>query len=430
MNLLQMSVSAGILILMVVVIRGLAINRLPKTTFIVLWGIALSRLIIPFSIPSKFGLYNVINRLKEKFALEVGGTNSNDARVFIYGNTEYVEAVNKPWYIEPMMILWIAGIALLALFFVVSFYRSYREIRTALPIKGNNLIDKWLSEQKTNRLIRILVSDKVTTPLTYGILKPKIILPKSMDYSNELEVRYILAHECIHIKRFDALWKLLLIIALCLHWFNPMVWVLYVLMNRDLEIACDEEVIKLFGESTKSHYALSLIEMAEGRTKCTPLYSSFSKNATEERIVSIMKFKKTSVLSLMLTFILVAGATLVFGESTETKAPHLYRVIQTDNGRFRFELNEEGMVTLKDVDDRVISRTPIGGDGEDILIYSSGENPKILKLNIPKHIQGKRVLIYNPEILSGTEGADVENRININATNMLSDLYPIRYNFK
>ncbi|AOT72007.1 M56 family metallopeptidase [Geosporobacter ferrireducens] len=407
MNVLQMSVSAGILIFVIVIIRMLAMNKLPKTTFIVLWGIALFRLIIPFSIPSKFSIYHLINRMGEQLVRKAGAANSNEARVLIY----HMEAAYKPLQIEAMMILWIAGAVFLTVFFAGSFYKSYSEIRTALPMKGNALIENWLREQKVNRPISILVSDQVTTPLTCGIIKPKIILPKVMDCSNEIQLRYILTHELIHIKRLDALWKLLLVTALCLHWFNPMVWILYVFMNRDLEIACDEKVIKVLGEDTKSQYALSLIQMAECRSRLTPFYSSFSKNATEERIVSIMKFKKTSLFSLVLALIFVVGATLVFAEGTVTKALHIYGVIQTDSGKFNFILDEKGMITVKDEGGNIVSTTTIDSDGNAILTDGSGEIIRTLQLNIPKEFQGKGVRVYTTEILA--EKAEPGVRIGI-----------------
>lgn len=395
MNVLQMGVSAGILILMVVIIRAFAINRLPKTMFIVLWEIALCRLLIPFSIPSKFGIANVISRIGETFALKAAAEGNWNTGTLIYRNSGYMEAVYKPLQLEPVKILWIVGAALLALFFSASFYKSYREIRTALPIKGNALIDQWLSEQKIYRSIRILVSDKVTTPLTYGIIKPKIVLPKSMDCSDELQMRYILTHELIHIKQFDALWKLVLVIALCCHWFNPMVWVLYVLMNRDLEIACDEKVIKLFGEDMKSSYALSLIEMAERSSKFTPLYTSFSKNATEERILSIMKFKKTSVLSVVLALVLVAGASSVFAESA-AKVLRLHGVIQTSSGKYSFDVDEKGVITVKDAEGKRVSTTSIGSDGKATLTDGDGKAIKTVQLYFPdyKQADGKLFKIY------------------------------------
>jgi bla regulator protein BlaR1 len=412
--LLQMSVSAGVLILLTAVVRAFAINRLPKTMFVALWGIAIGRLIVPFSIPSKIGISGLIHRIGEVFGLKGPAINAAwDADAVFYRSMDYMNVVYKPLRMELLMILWLAGAGLLALLFAVSFYKSHREIKTALPVRGNVLIDKWLSGRKTNRPIEVLVSDKITTPLTYGILKPKIILPKSMDFSNEPQLGYVLTHEYIHIRRFDALWKLVMITALCCHWFNPTVWLLYLLMNRDLELACDERVVKLFGESARSDYALSLIEMAEQRSKFAPLYSSFSKNATEERIVSIMKFKKTSVLSLVLAFILVAGAASVFAESTADTVLRLHGVLRTDSGVFSFDIDEKGIVTVKDADGKVVSTTAVDSDGKAVLTDGSGRVIKELQLHIPgyKSADGEPFKIYGAAMLAGKDEADVKNGI-------------------
>lgn len=414
MNVLQMSISAGVLILIVAVIRAIGINRLPKTMFIAFWGIALCRLLLPLSIPSKFGINNVINIISKVFALRAGAANEyRGTGDLIYQSTVRMEAMYKPLLLQPMVIFWVAGMVLLALFFAVSFYKCYMDIRTALPVKGNSLIDKWLSEQKLKRTIKILISDQISTPLTYGMIKPKIILPKMMDYGNEQQLRYILAHELIHIKRFDTLWKIVMIIALCCHWFNPMVWVLYVLMNRDLEIACDEKVIRLCGEGTKTAYALSLIEMAEGRTKFTPLYSSFSKNATKERIVSIMKFKKTSLFSLVLALMLVAGATTVFAGGSVNTTFRLHGEIQSESGSFNFDIDEKGIVTVKDADGKVVSTTTVGKDGMVTLTDGYGKVIQTLHLYAPiyKPANGGFFRIYQTPAPSGISESDLKKVI-------------------
>jgi hypothetical protein len=130
--------------------------------------------------------------------------------------------------------------------------------------------------------------------------------------SDKQLLNYVLTHEYYHIKRFDSLWKLLFVFALCVHWFNPMAWVMFVLVNRDLELTCDEMVIRRFGTEIKTAYAYSLIGMAEQRSRFTILYNGFSKNAAEERIISIMKTKKLSFISvisaIVLVFVLTAGA--------------------------------------------------------------------------------------------------------------------------
>lgn len=127
--------------------------------------------------------------------------------------------------------------------------------------------------------------------------------------------QYVLAHELVHIKRFDIITKVVLAVALCIHWFNPLVWVMYVLANRDIELSCDETVIRQFGENTRAVYAKVLISMEETRSGFTPLCNNFSRNAIEERITAIMKTRKTTVVSLVLAALIVAGTTAVFATS-------------------------------------------------------------------------------------------------------------------
>lgn len=137
-------------------------------------------------------------------------------------------------------------------------------------------------------------SDRIKAPLTYGVFRPVVLLPKTTDWTNETKLQYILTHEFTHIRRFDALTKLVLAVALCVHGFNPFIWVMYVLANRDIELACDETVVRIFEETMKSAYASMLVCMEETKSGLTPLVNNFKKNAIEERIVSIMKIKKYS----------------------------------------------------------------------------------------------------------------------------------------
>ena len=236
-----------------------------------------------------------------------------------------------------------------------------------------------------------------------------------MDCGNEPQLRYILSHEFIHIKRLDALWKLILVIVLCCHWFNPLVWLLYVLMNRDLEISCDEKVILEFGEDTKTAYAMSLIGMAEHRTGFTPLYSNFSKNATEERILSIMKFRKTSVISLILAVMLVAGATTVFADNTADKIMRVYGIMQTDSGIYSFELDEKGVVTVRDADGKVVSTTRVDKDGKVDLTDSNGNVIKTIQLRLPiyKQDSGTFLAFTGASPAEKTDEADIEKKLSM-----------------
>ena len=119
----------------------------------------------------------------------------------------------------------------------------------------------------------------------------------------------------MHIRRFDSIKKLVLITVLCVHWSNPLVWAMYILANRDIELSCDEAVVRLFGENTKAAYARALISMEETRSGLTPLCNNFSKNAIEERITAIMKIKKRTIFSFVLAGVIVAGTATAFATS-------------------------------------------------------------------------------------------------------------------
>ena len=329
MSILQMSIIAGALVTAVVLIRAVALNRLPKKMFLVLWGVVLVRLLVPVAIPINIDIgNNAIGSIAEwvlpnsSAYLLVGNVTPNPAMDFsgIPGiATEQTAETPQGavFWIAPT-IIWLVGMVAAFIFFAVIFIKNHRTLRFATLIKDNDFLYKWLAEHRHIRPIAIMQSDRITSPFAIGVIKPRIILPKSMDMNDRQLLDYVLAHEYFHIKRFDAFWKMLLLLAVCVHWFNPFVWVMFVLANRDLELTCDEAVIRRFGATTKKAYAYMLISMAKQKGKFAPLYSGFSKNAVQERIVSIMKVKKSSVISVALAVVLVA--MLGFGALTSVFA--------------------------------------------------------------------------------------------------------------
>lgn len=324
MSILQMSISAGVLLIVIVLIRAVALNRLPKKMFLVLWGVALCRLLVPVSIPGRFSVYSVIGEIFKKTYPDIAvpiitaggsGTGITDtARL-----AEQVNRATQTFNAAPTKVIWLLGMSALFIFFTVIYFRNHRGLRYATVIRDNDYLNEWLSENRLMRPITIMQSDRIVSPLAVGILRPRIILPKSMNMSDKQFLNYVLAHEYYHIKRHDAIWKILLLFAICIHWFNPMVWLMFVLASRDLELTCDEAVICRFGEKTKKAYAYMLIGMAEQGGMFAPLYNGFSKNATEERIVSIMKIKKVSLIGTILAIVLVSvlsiGALSAFAAS-------------------------------------------------------------------------------------------------------------------
>lgn len=333
MTILKMSVMASVLIALIAIIRRLAINKLPKKVFMILWGIVLCRLIIPFSIPAQMSVPSVPGNvsgfmadsrlvallMKSPFERETAHIPMQSEKIIENG---YLSTI------PPYILIWTVGFIVLATFFVVTHLRYVREYKTALPV-DHPFINKWLSEQ--SKQIEIRQSDKILSPLTYGIWKPVILLPNRMDYADEKRLRFVLTHELIHIKRFDTLAKWLLVFTLCIHWFNPFVWFMYILANRDIELSCDEAVLRTFGDKEKSSYAQTLISLAEKRNPWILLHSNFSKNSIEERIVAIMKVKKSNVLGaiLVIPLVLVTMFATSVGATIDLKAFSLFEYVNS-----------------------------------------------------------------------------------------------------
>ena len=320
MSLLHMSFAGAVMILAVTVILALVIYRVPKKTFMVLWGITLARLLIPFSAPSAFSIYTFLGK-KEPIISNVGDT----AVTTLGPAIQEGQMTTAPNYIShsevavPIWpIIWAIGALICAVVFSITYWKCYKEFQTSLPI-DNDFTRNWLSSHHIKRSIQIRQSELVSAPLTFGILRPVILMPKTTDWNDEKTLQYVLAHEFVHIRRFDTITKLILLIALCVHWFNPFVWVMYVLANRDIELSCDETVLHLFGENTKASYARTLIGMEEIKSGITPLCNNFSKNALEERMTAIMKTKKSTVLSIALAVLIVAGTATAFATSAKVE---------------------------------------------------------------------------------------------------------------
>ena len=317
MSLLQMSFSGAVFITAVVMIRAAAINKLPKKTFLVLWELVMVRLLIPFSIPSVFSVYTLVTHGLSSAALPEVTTDYNMPAVEgVFAATGGMEQPPADILssVSLWFIVWCAGMIPAVLFFVISYLRCLMEFRTALPVRSH-YVEKWLEQQTLKRPVLVRQSDRISTPLTYGIFRPVILMPKKTDWKNEKQLQYILTHEYVHIYRYDTVTKLLAACALCVHWFNPFVWVMYRLFNRDIELACDESVIRQFGEKSKSAYSLMLVNMEAAKSGLLPFCNNFSKNAVEERITAIMKMKKTSLFAICIAAMLIVGVTTTFATS-------------------------------------------------------------------------------------------------------------------
>lgn len=330
MNLLELTLQGGVLIGAILLLRLLGRYRLPGWTFRVLWGIALARLLIPVALPFPWNVYAGLERLLSQEAAQPLPSESGAlVQAFpvppasdlpgrdmpsapqepAWSGTAQTAPMEIPW----PAILWLAGAVLLAVAFVVSYRRSVAVFRTALPLT-HPAINRWRQCYPVLRGVPIRRCDRIRSPLTYGLVRPVILLPKGMDCDQE-EVGYILLHEGTHIRHGDAWWKLFLAAALCIHWFNPLVWCMYVWANRDLERCCDESVVRRCGLEARSEYALTLLKWEARRGGLLPLCSNFGTPILKERVVFIMKLKKQSAAAIALALVLVTGTTVAFATS-------------------------------------------------------------------------------------------------------------------
>ena len=233
LRIINMSISASFVVLAVLLLR-LLLKKAPRWITVVLWGIVAIRLICPFSVESALSLIPSKETVSPSImtdplpTINTGILAINSAINPIIGESLAPTPGNS---VNPLQIwipiltaAWVLGMAALLIYAVISYARIKKQIGTAVLLRNN-----------------IYQSENVESPFVLGIIKPKIYLPFDVD---EKDLEYIVAHEMAHIRRKDHLWKPLGFLLLVLHWFNPLMWLAYVLLCRDIELACDEKVIK------------------------------------------------------------------------------------------------------------------------------------------------------------------------------------------
>ena len=225
MSLLQMSFLGTVIILLIVVLRAVLINRLPKKTFLILWWIALIRLLVPFSIKSVTSIYSLLQSIYS----DINPVRTAQTTTFlpIHGNMPEIanglsEAmVQRTESISILSVIWLAGLLLCFGFFAVSYIKCYREFRFSLPVE-NDILEAWKEKHPLKRSLSIRQTETIAAPLSYGVIRPVILMPKNTEWKNIYQLRYVLEHEYVHIRRLDMLTKLIMIAAVCIHWFNPL----------------------------------------------------------------------------------------------------------------------------------------------------------------------------------------------------------------
>lgn len=315
MSLWEMDLVGSFLIVGIFLARSLAGQRLPKRGFLLLWEIAALRLLAPVMMPAPFPIKRHPATMYGVQSSPAGVSNSQlVSPPMQHPVTNPVEnaAVIQSMDWKPLLgAVWAVVCVGMAAWFVWSYLRSRIQFAQSLPDE-NAWVQAWKASHPLRRSWQVRISDQITSPLTYGVVHPVILLPKSLDHTDTNAMQGILTHEWTHIRRFDAVAKILFAAALCLHWWNPLVWVMYRFANQDMELACDETVVKRLGREKRSDYAMMLIDMAQQQTQSPILYANLTQKMMQERIMAIMNQKKTSYLAMGMALVLILFSLMGF----------------------------------------------------------------------------------------------------------------------
>ena len=301
LKIVNMSISASWVVIAVLTLR-FCLKKAPKWVNVLLWGIVAARMVFPFSIESVLSLIPSAETISPTIMMEqspsvqtgVPALNHVINPVISGSFTPAPGASANPLqiWIPVLAGIWLFGIAALFLYSAVSYWRLRRKVCEAVILRGN-----------------IYQSEKVCSPFVLGIIKPKIYLPYHMD-SREMD--HVIAHEQTHIRRKDHWWKPLGFLLLTTHWFNPLMWLSYILLCQDIELACDEKVIRKMSNEQRADYTQALVACSVDRRLITACPLAFGEIGVKERVKSVMNYKKPAFWIVLASVIVCAVIAVCF----------------------------------------------------------------------------------------------------------------------
>lgn len=301
LQLLNMSISAGYLVLAILVLR-LLLQKAPKFIRCILWSFVGLRLVLPISWESILSLIPSAQTVPPKIlydkepAIQSGIPIVNNVINPILSDSLAPDVGNS---VNPMQVviilaanIWIAGMVVMVLYAIISYLRLRYRLQEAAPLREN-----------------IWVCDRIDSPFLLGIFRPRIYLPSSLP---ENDASYVIAHERAHLRRKDNWWKPIGFLLLTVYWFNPLMWIAYILLCRDIELACDEKVIQDLGESSKKLYSEALINCSVPRKMISACPVAFGEEGVKGRIKSILNYKKPAFWIILLAVIVCIAVAVCF----------------------------------------------------------------------------------------------------------------------
>ena len=318
---LNMSMTGSVVILLVMAAR-LLLKRSPKIYSYALWAVVLFRLLCPVSLSASVSALDLLQPEVTE-ASPVTSTVSYRPSTYVQRRADAIlipqaapestkdtgtDKQTAPSVWDIASCVWLAGVAAMACYSVIQFLRLRGRLVGAAPYGKN-----------------IYLSDYVASPFVMGVLRPKVYLPSGIPIA---ERPYILAHEQHHIRRGDPLWKLLGYGALCIHWFNPLAWAAFVLAGKDMEMSCDEAVIRQLGDGIRADYASSLLRLATHKKIISGMPLAFGEGDTKGRVRNMANWKKPKVWVSVLCGIVCIGVLVACGVNPKEE-PDLSDITRT-----------------------------------------------------------------------------------------------------
>ena len=342
-RLLNMSLTASVAIGLVILLR-FALKKAPKVFSYALWGIVLFRLLCPLSIGSTFSVFNLIDTPVEDYGYissvieyvpaDIVHTENPSVVLPVPGVSEVINDAlpqgQEQLRADPLegrtfvaTVIWMMGVLAMGIYSIVSYLKLRFKLRVAIPLREN-----------------IFIADDIKSPFVVGLIRPRIYLPCNL---SEKEQEYIILHEKHHTKRLDHVMKALAFIALAIHWFNPLVWVAFILAGKDMEMSCDEAVIRKVGSDVRADYSASLLTLATGRRIIAGTPFAFGEGDTKGRIHNLSKWKKPAVWIVILSVILCVILAVCL-MTNPANGMHLYEI--DDSRNYSDLLHERETITL------------------------------------------------------------------------------------
>ncbi|MEG2087755.1 MAG: M56 family metallopeptidase [Angelakisella sp.] len=302
---LNMSITASVVVLVMLLIRGLLQKRLPPGYCYLLQGVVFFRLLVPFSVPSAVSLFNLLEPPAPPQGAYVVTMD------YLEGAQGYVplQVTDNRRLLTVLATVWLLVAVLLVLYGAATYGLSLLRVRTAFTVHCDELLRSCKERCGYHGSLRVCRSGAFDTPVVMGLFHPRIILPKFMDTDNRKMMLHILTHELVHIRRHDHVTKVIVTLALLLHWFNPLVWVVYFLFGRDIESSCDEKVLSLLGEQEKDGYAASLVALCAAQHRVSFHTLAFAESNIKSRVAGALDYHPLShgKMVLLSLFVLLVG---------------------------------------------------------------------------------------------------------------------------